>query len=88
MTRRTVNLIVSEKFQDTVNGLNVPRQEIDRAVGYLTMWAVDGYDTLDLCLEDTGWMSAFYINKSTGRQFQMGAVLRGEGETASYSFHS
>lgn len=67
---------------------NTKKEEVNKAIGYLTTWAIDLYDhvTIDMDLGQGGAFDlfAFYKNSLTQRTYTIAAIYSEGG----YSFHS
>lgn len=88
--RRTIEVILMEHFNDAVQGVHCgPAKpgEVDKAVGYLTNWAL-GHSRYQKCRivgDDQGCLTAHYSDEKGETTYVIGAILRESGE---YSFHS
>lgn len=64
--------------------IDIPSEEIFKAIGYLCQWALAGYDRVNVYIAKDGDITASYVNSTTGRRYVIGAVWHGDH----YGFHS
>lgn len=81
---RTITLDerITNEFISKVN-----KREFEIALGYLSSWSVEGFDTVHIWTDrDPGDMVASYTDTKSERRFVMGAIWR--RDEGKYSFHS
>lgn len=88
---RTVTLVKSAGFDDTISRDNVDHREVLKAIGYLAQWAMhcEGEPCrqckVRIGLAPDGNIYALYRDKDDNITYEIGAILRSDG---TYSFHS
>jgi len=57
-----------------------------QALGYLTSWALDAYDEVNIFPDGSNDLIAVYTQSGTENKYVIGAVM--DPQTGKYSFHS
>lgn len=88
-SERKIEIFRSESFSGDMDESRVTIQEVERAVGYLALWAIHNsrYCRVRLVLghRSNCEISAEYYDKDDNLNYEIGAVLR---EDNTYGFHS
>lgn len=76
---RKIELELSNEFKDYC-----PQAELFKAVGRLSVWALDKFDTVKICEDGKTDLIAYYTATTSEAKYIIGAVWRGN----EFSFHS
>lgn len=68
-----------------LNGIETNRQSVQKALGYLTTWALTSYNKV-LIFNTGNDFNASYTNETTGMNYFIAGIY--DTDTDSYSFHS